>query len=243
MTTTPSSSGHAIADIAAALQAVLENNEGPYAIDSAFYADEILITRNAVMRFQVGPDALVQLSAGRHRAMEKAVPDLRYVDIWVGATADAVVTRWTMNGTLPDGTPLTIPHCSIFHVRDGRIVAQDLFSDSAADQTLAPLVFSQEGQNMDPALDAGVTVIETGAAAAAPVVAQKSPIAVTVEPGRVYWWCSCGRSKKQPFCDASHAGTGLAPLKFVGTEARTLYFCACKNTANAPFCDASHKAL
>lgn len=76
-----------------------------------------------------------------------------------------------------------------------------------------------------------------------PVAAAKAPIKVSVEAGKDYWWCSCGLSKKQPFCDGSHKGTGLAPSKFTPSSDGDLWFCACKATKKMPLCDGSHKAL
>lgn len=76
-----------------------------------------------------------------------------------------------------------------------------------------------------------------------PVPAQKAPYEVTVEAGRSYFWCACGRSKKQPFCDGSHSGTDIAPVMYKATEADTLYFCGCKATKGQPFCDGSHNNL
>jgi CDGSH-type Zn-finger protein len=75
------------------------------------------------------------------------------------------------------------------------------------------------------------------------VMAQKAPYKVTVEAGRSYWWCACGRSAKQPFCDGSHKGTGLAPIEFKAEAAGDHWFCGCKATAGRPFCDGSHKRL
>ena len=75
-----------------------------------------------------------------------------------------------------------------------------------------------------------------------PVVFQKGPIVQKVEPG-TYFWCACGRSKSQPFCDGSHRGTGFAPQKVEITEAKTVAWCACKHSANKPFCDGSHARL
>jgi CDGSH-type Zn-finger protein len=68
------------------------------------------------------------------------------------------------------------------------------------------------------------------------------PIAIDVEAGKAYWWCSCGRSAAQPFCDGTHKGSGYAPLKYTATENARLWFCACKQTASPPLCDGSHNA-
>jgi CDGSH-type Zn-finger protein len=76
-----------------------------------------------------------------------------------------------------------------------------------------------------------------------PVIAQKSPYPVDVEAGRDYWWCACGKSAKQPFCDGSHKGTGLTPMQFTSDTAKTVYFCGCKRTAKRPSCDGTHKSL
>jgi len=76
-----------------------------------------------------------------------------------------------------------------------------------------------------------------------PKIAQKSPIAVTVEAGKTYYWCACGYSAGQPFCDGSHKGTGIAPMKYEATESKELHFCACKHTAHPPLCDGAHHKL
>jgi len=76
-----------------------------------------------------------------------------------------------------------------------------------------------------------------------PVIAQKAPYAVAVEAGQDYFWCRCGRSAKQPFCDGAHKGSGLTPLKFHAEESKTLYLCGCKHSQTAPLCDGSHKQL
>jgi CDGSH-type Zn-finger protein len=75
-----------------------------------------------------------------------------------------------------------------------------------------------------------------------PVVYQKAPIVQKVEPG-TYWWCACGRSASQPFCDGSHAGTGLGPVKAEIKVAGTVAWCACKHSKAMPFCDGSHARL
>jgi len=79
--------------------------------------------------------------------------------------------------------------------------------------------------------------------AAKPVMAQRAPYKISVEAGRSYWWCTCGRSAKQPFCDGSHKGTGLAPLEYKAETAGDRWFCGCKATAGQPLCDGSHKGL
>ena len=76
-----------------------------------------------------------------------------------------------------------------------------------------------------------------------PVIAQKAPYAVAVEAGQDYFWCRCGRSAKQPFCDGAHKGSGLTPLKFHAEESKTLYLCGCKHSQTAPLCDGRHKQL
>lgn len=74
-------------------------------------------------------------------------------------------------------------------------------------------------------------------------IAQASPYPVEVEAGKTYWWCACGRSASQPFCDGSHKSTALTPVKFVAERSERLWFCGCKRSASAPLCDGSHKRL
>lgn len=76
-----------------------------------------------------------------------------------------------------------------------------------------------------------------------PHVPQKSPYAVEVEAGKSYFWCACGQSSKQPFCDGSHKGSGFSPVKWEASESRTVFFCGCKHSASQPLCDGTHKQL
>jgi len=76
-----------------------------------------------------------------------------------------------------------------------------------------------------------------------PVIAQKSPYAVEVEAGKTYFWCACGKSATQPFCDGSHKDTGFTPQSFAAKESKMVYFCGCKSTKTAPLCDGSHSDL
>ena len=76
-----------------------------------------------------------------------------------------------------------------------------------------------------------------------PIIASKSPLAVEVEAGKTVYWCSCGRSAKQPFCDGSHKGTEFAPIAHTPETSGTVYFCGCKHGKTAPLCDGSHTKL
>ena len=76
----------------------------------------------------------------------------------------------------------------------------------------------------------------------APVIAARVPVVGELEPG-TYYWCTCGRSANQPYCDGSHAGTDFTPQAFTIEEGRRYALCTCKHTKNGPFCDGSHKHL
>ena len=75
-----------------------------------------------------------------------------------------------------------------------------------------------------------------------PTVAQKRPVVLELEPG-TYWWCRCGRSKTQPWCDRSHVGTAFQPLAVTISEKRKAALCQCKHTNHPPMCDGSHARL
>lgn len=74
-------------------------------------------------------------------------------------------------------------------------------------------------------------------------IAAKAPVKVELEAGKDYWFCSCGHSSSQPFCDGAHKGTGFAPMKFTAEKDGPAWLCQCKRTGGAPFCDGSHKSL
>lgn len=75
-----------------------------------------------------------------------------------------------------------------------------------------------------------------------PKIAEYGPAVIALEPG-TYWWCRCGRSENQPFCDGAHKGTEFTPLEFEVEEARRMALCQCKHTGLEPRCDGAHANL
>ena len=69
---------------------------------------------------------------------------------------------------------------------------------------------------------------------------QMAPYGVDVEAGKTYYWCSCGKSTNQPFCDGSHQGSDFQPVAYKAEKTGKAFFCGCKKTANSPMCDGSH---
>ena len=76
-----------------------------------------------------------------------------------------------------------------------------------------------------------------------PVVADNKPVKVVLSKGEEYHFCTCGRSKSQPFCDGSHQGTGIEPLAFTAEKTEKAWLCGCKKSATPPFCDGTHNKL
>jgi CDGSH-type Zn-finger protein len=76
-----------------------------------------------------------------------------------------------------------------------------------------------------------------------PEIGGRAPLPIDVEAGQTYWWCACGRSKSQPFCDGSHKGTAFSPIEWKAETSEEVYFCACKRSGKRPLCDGSHKKL
>jgi CDGSH-type Zn-finger protein/quercetin dioxygenase-like cupin family protein len=77
----------------------------------------------------------------------------------------------------------------------------------------------------------------------APALARTAPYYVELARDQVVLWCRCGRSRKQPYCDGSHAGTGILPMRYMADHDEEVLFCGCKRTATPPFCDGAHNAL
>lgn len=75
-----------------------------------------------------------------------------------------------------------------------------------------------------------------------PNIAEKSPAILELEAG-TYWWCQCGLSKNQPFCDGSHKTTNFSPVEFILEEKKKVALCQCKQTNKAPYCDGTHRNL
>lgn len=76
-----------------------------------------------------------------------------------------------------------------------------------------------------------------------PIIAQKNPYAVEFEAGKTYYWCACGRSSSQPFCDGSHQGSSFSPIAYTPEKSGPAFLCGCKHSGQSPMCDGSHQRL
>lgn len=76
-----------------------------------------------------------------------------------------------------------------------------------------------------------------------PEIADRKPAVVSLTEGEKYFFCSCGKSAKQPFCDGSHKDTDFKPMVFTSEKSGDAYLCQCKHSNKLPYCDGSHKNL
>jgi CDGSH iron-sulfur domain-containing protein 3 len=76
-----------------------------------------------------------------------------------------------------------------------------------------------------------------------PVIFQKEPMPTEVEAGKTYYWCACGKSAKQPFCDGSHKGSDISPVAYTADKTGKVWFCGCKHSKKGALCDGTHKTL
>lgn len=76
-----------------------------------------------------------------------------------------------------------------------------------------------------------------------PLIAARHPFPEEVVAGKIYYWCACGRSQKQPFCDGSHKVTDITPIAYTAEKDGKIYFCGCKQSGTKPLCDGTHKKL
>jgi mannose-6-phosphate isomerase-like protein (cupin superfamily)/CDGSH-type Zn-finger protein len=78
---------------------------------------------------------------------------------------------------------------------------------------------------------------------ALPKIARYKPYYKELEANKTYFWCACGLSQNQPYCDGSHKGTDILPVRYKASENEEVLFCGCKHTLDAPFCDGAHNNL
>jgi CDGSH-type Zn-finger protein len=76
-----------------------------------------------------------------------------------------------------------------------------------------------------------------------PIIAKKAPYPVEVTAGKSYFWCACGKSANQPFCDGSHKDTGITPVRYEADADKKVFLCGCKASQNAPMCDGTHARI
>jgi CDGSH-type Zn-finger protein len=78
---------------------------------------------------------------------------------------------------------------------------------------------------------------------AEPKIARYGAYQIGVEEGKTYFWCSCGMSQKQPFCDGSHKGSAFKSFRFTAPKTQVMFLCGCKHTKSSPICDGSHGSI
>ena len=73
-----------------------------------------------------------------------------------------------------------------------------------------------------------------------PIIVDNKPVEITLNANETIYWCRCGKSKSQPFCDGSHEGTSFVPVAFTPEKTEAVFLCLCKHTKTPPFCDGTH---
>jgi phosphatase NudJ len=176
---------------------------------------------------------------------------LQGIHLAPSATDDVTYLRFAFGGTVSEPLPGRALDDGIVRtlwLTPGEIAAERARHRSALlmrciEDHRAGRRYALDVLQADESFYAAASLGQERATMTSPQIAQKAPFPVAVESGKDYWWCACGQSKNQPFCDGSHKTTGFTPTKYTATESATVYFCGCKHSGSKPLCDGSHKSL